>query len=87
MYLYINKCNTSKKCCHCNKDKEGKKVFSLLVCSNCVSCENKKNRIYNMRFEFLYKHNEINELLDRKTRTTIMFFHKLLKFRLLLLQE
>ena len=24
------------------KDKEGKKVFRLLVCSNCVSCENKK---------------------------------------------
>ena len=24
------------------KDKENKKVFRLLVCSNCVSCENKK---------------------------------------------
>jgi hypothetical protein len=24
------------------KDKEEKKVFRLLVCSNCVSCENKK---------------------------------------------
>jgi hypothetical protein len=24
------------------KDKEGKKVFRLLVCSNCVSYENKK---------------------------------------------
>jgi hypothetical protein len=24
------------------KDKEGKKVFRLLICSNCVSCENKK---------------------------------------------
>ena len=39
---------TSKKCCDYNKDlyyykdKEGKKVFRLLVCSNCVSCENKK---------------------------------------------
>lgn len=43
--ITINECNTSKKCCDCNndleyyKDKEGKKVFRLLVCSNC---ENKK---------------------------------------------
>jgi hypothetical protein len=46
--ITINECNTSKKCCDCHKDleyykdKEGKKVFRLLVCSNCVSCENKK---------------------------------------------
>jgi hypothetical protein len=46
--ITINECNTSKKCCDCNKDleyykdKEGKKVFRLLVCSNCVSCVNKK---------------------------------------------
>ena len=46
--ITINECNTSKKCCDCNKDleyykdKERKKVFRLLVCSNCVSCENKK---------------------------------------------
>jgi hypothetical protein len=46
--ITINECNTSKKCCDCNndleyyKDKEGKKVFRLLVCSNCVSCKNKK---------------------------------------------
>jgi len=46
--ITINECNTSKKCCDCNKDleyykdKEEKKVFRLLVCSNCVSCENKK---------------------------------------------
>ena len=46
--ITINECNTSKKCCDCYKDleyykdKEGKKVFRLLVCSNCVSCENKK---------------------------------------------
>ena len=46
--ITINECNTSKKCCDCNKDleyykdKEGKKVFRLLKCSNCVSCENKK---------------------------------------------
>ena len=46
--ITINECNTSKKCCDCNndleyyKDKEGKKVFRLLVCYNCVSCENKK---------------------------------------------
>ena len=46
--ITINECNTSKKCCDCQKDldyykdKEGKKVFRLLVCSNCVSCENKK---------------------------------------------
>ena len=46
--ITINECNTSKKCCDCNKDleyykdKEGKKVFRLLICSNCVSCENKK---------------------------------------------
>jgi len=46
--ITINECNTSKKCCDCNKDleyykdKEGNKVFRLLKCSNCVSCENKK---------------------------------------------
>ena len=46
--ITINECNTSKKCCGCHndleyyKDREGKKVFRLLVCSNCVSCENKK---------------------------------------------
>ena len=46
--ITINECNTSKKCCDCNKDleyykdKEGKKVFRLLKCSECVSCENKK---------------------------------------------
>jgi hypothetical protein len=46
--ITINECNTSKKCCDCNKDldnykdKEEKKVFRLLVCSDCVSCENKK---------------------------------------------
>ena len=46
--ITINECNTSKKCCDCNKDldyykdKEGNKVFRLLVCSDCVSCENKK---------------------------------------------
>ena len=46
--ITINECNTSKKCCDCNKDleyykdNEGKKVFRLLICSNCVSCENKK---------------------------------------------
>jgi hypothetical protein len=46
--ITINECNTSKKCCDCNndleyyKDKEGKKVLRLLVCSNCVSCKNKK---------------------------------------------
>jgi len=46
--ITINECNTSKKCCDCNNDleyyknKEGKKVFRLLVCSDCVSCENKK---------------------------------------------
>jgi hypothetical protein len=46
--ITINECNTSKKCCDCYKDldyykdKENKKVFRLLVCSNCASCENKK---------------------------------------------
>jgi len=46
--ITINEFNTSKKCCDCYKDleyykdKENKKVFRLLVCSNCVSCENKK---------------------------------------------
>ena len=46
--ITINECNTSKKCCDCHKDleyykdKENKKVFRLLVCSNCVSYENKK---------------------------------------------
>ena len=46
--ITINECNTSKKCCDCFKDlkhyrnKENKEEFRLLVCSNCVSCENKK---------------------------------------------
>ena len=46
--ITINECNTSKICCDCNKDmeyykdKERNKVFRLLICSNCVSCENKK---------------------------------------------
>ena len=58
-----------KKCCDCNKgleyykDNEGKKVFCLLICSNCVSCEN-KNRIKNKRCKLFHKHNEFNELLD-----------------------
>ena len=45
--ITINECNTSKKCCGCHnnlsyyKDKENKDVFRLLMCSNCVSCENK----------------------------------------------
>jgi hypothetical protein len=65
--ITINECNTSKKCCDCNKDleyykdKEGKKVFRLLVCSDCVRCE------------FFYKHNEINANLDRETRAPIKF--------------
>ena len=48
LFRSINECNTSKKCCDCNndleyyKDKEGNKIFRLLKCSNCVSCENKK---------------------------------------------
>jgi hypothetical protein len=46
--ITINECNTSKKCCDCFQDlkhyinKENKEEFRLLVCSNCVSCENKK---------------------------------------------
>ena len=46
--ITINECNTSKKCCDCHKDleyykdKEGKKAFRLLKCSNCVSCQNKQ---------------------------------------------
>jgi hypothetical protein len=45
--ITINECNTSKKCCGCHnnlsyyKDNENKDVFRLLMCSNCVSCENK----------------------------------------------
>uniref|UniRef100_A0A6C0HTT7 Transposase n=1 Tax=viral metagenome TaxID=1070528 RepID=A0A6C0HTT7_9ZZZZ len=45
--ITINECNTSKKCCGCHnnlsyyRDKENKEVFRLLMCSNCVSCENK----------------------------------------------
>ena len=49
--ITINECNTSKKCCDCHKDleyykdKENKKVFRLLKCSNCVSlCEAKENK-------------------------------------------
>jgi hypothetical protein len=46
--ITINECNTSKKCCGClqnlsyYKNKENKYVFRLLVCSKCVSCENKQ---------------------------------------------
>jgi hypothetical protein len=46
--ITINECNTSKKCCDCFQDlkhyinKENKEEFRLLVCSNCVSYENKK---------------------------------------------
>ena len=46
--ITINECNTSKKCCDCNndleyyKDKEGKKVFRLLKCSDCVRQEVKQ---------------------------------------------
>ena len=46
--ITINECNTSKKCCGClqnlsyYKNKENKEVFRLLMCSNCVSCENKQ---------------------------------------------
>jgi hypothetical protein len=46
--ITINECNTSKKCCDCFQDlkhyrnKGNKEEFRLLVCSNCVSCENKK---------------------------------------------
>ena len=74
--ITINECNTSKKCCDCYKDleyykdKENKKVFRLLVCSNCVSCENKKNRIQDKRCKFLNKYFEINEMLDRETNKT-----------------
>lgn len=77
--ITINEYNTSKKCCDCDndldyyKDKEGKKVFRLFVCSNCVSCENKKIVFTKRDDNFLNKHNEIKKLLDRKTRTIIMF--------------
>ena len=46
--ITINECNTSKKCCGClhnltyYKNKENKDIFRLLVCSKCVSCENKQ---------------------------------------------
>jgi hypothetical protein len=46
--ITINECNTSKKCCGClqnltyYKNKENKDVFRLLMCSTCVSCENKQ---------------------------------------------
>jgi hypothetical protein len=46
--ITINECYTSQKCCDCfgdleyYKNKQLKKEFRLLVCSNCVSCENKK---------------------------------------------
>ena len=55
-YYLKNKDNIRKtsKIFDCNndleyyKDKEGKKVFRLLVCSNCVSCEN-KNIVFRTR--------------------------------------
>lgn len=46
--ITINECNTSKKCCGCHndleyyKDKEGKKIFRLLMCSKCVRPEVKQ---------------------------------------------
>jgi hypothetical protein len=46
--ITINECYTSQKCCDCYgeleyyRNKQMKKEFRLLVCSNCVSCENKK---------------------------------------------
>jgi len=45
--ITVNECNTSKKCCGCLQDlrhyktKDNQDVFRLLVCSECVSCENK----------------------------------------------
>jgi hypothetical protein len=47
--ITINEFNTSKKCCDCYnemkhyRDKKNKEVYRLFVCSNCVSCQNKKN--------------------------------------------
>ncbi len=75
--ITINECNTSKKCCDCHKDldyykdKENKKVFRLLICSNCVSCENKK-----IVFRTRDANSSINILkltkcwIDRQTRPT-----------------
>ena len=75
--ITINECNTSKKCCDCYKDleyykdKENKKVFRLLICSNCVSCENKK-----IVFRTRDANSSINILkltkcwIDRQTRPT-----------------
>jgi len=46
--ITINECYTSQKCCDCFGDleyyrnKQMKKEIRLLVCSNCMSCENKK---------------------------------------------
>ena len=46
--ITINEFNTSKKCCDCYnemkhyKDKKNTEVYRLLVCSNCVSCQNKQ---------------------------------------------
>ena len=50
----VNEYNTSKKCCQCFRDMEnyidedGEKVYRLLVCSRCVSSENKQT-IYRAR--------------------------------------
>ena len=75
--ITINECNTSKKCSDCYKDleyykdKENKKVFRLLICSNCVSCENKK-----IVFRTRDANSSINILkltkcwIDRQTRPT-----------------
>ena len=46
--ITINECNTSKKCCDCfndlvnYKNGNGEKLHRLLVCNECVSCENKR---------------------------------------------
>lgn len=42
----------------------------ILVCSNCVSCENKKSYLEQEMQKFFNKYFEINEMLDRKTKKT-----------------
>jgi hypothetical protein len=59
--VMVNEYNTSKKCCKCSgdlehhKDNLGKKIFRLLKCSNCVSCENKR---------FVFRTRDLNSSLN-----------------------
>jgi hypothetical protein len=53
--ITINEYNTSKKCCDCYKNLKfyknvkNEEIHRLLICSNCVSSDNKKTVVYRTR--------------------------------------